>query len=74
VQPLLVVEVAGAGLVVVVVDDEARVTDVTRVDDAGAWVVLPGLPPPEHPTRVELITISSYQNVLLSPPYDSQPK
>jgi hypothetical protein len=74
VQPLLVVEVAGAGLVVVVVDEEARVTDVTSVDDAGAVVVLPGLPPPEHPTRVELITISSYQNVLLSPPYDSQPK
>lgn len=74
-QPLLVVEVAGAGLVVVVVDDEPRVTEVTRVvDDAGTAVVLPGLPPPEHPTRVELMTISSYQNVLVSPPYDSQPK
>jgi hypothetical protein len=33
-----------------------------------AGVVLP------HPTRLEAMTMSSYQNVLVSPPYDSQPK
>jgi len=32
------------------------------------------VPPAEHPTRVELIETSSYQKVLVSPPYDSQPK
>ena len=30
--------------------------------------------PNQHPTRVELTTMSSYQKVFVSPPYDSQPK
>ena len=31
-------------------------------------------PLPSHPTRLEPTSISSYQKVLTSPPYDSQPK
>ena len=83
--PLLAVEVAGAALLVeVVVEDEALVVvDLTRVVDwttaevvvlLGAALLEPPVPEPEHPTRDELTTISSYQNVLVSPPYDSQPK
>jgi hypothetical protein len=81
-QPLVV----GAAEVVVVVEAfvvEAVVpaeVEVTRVVDTFevelAFVVVgPVEPPlPEHPIRLEAIAISSYQNVLVAPPYDSQPK
>ena len=53
--------------------------EVTRVVDTFevvlAFVVVgPVEPPPEHPIRLEAIAMSSYQNVLVDPPYDSQPK
>ena len=82
--PLLAVEVAGAALLVDVVVEEALVVvDLMRVVDGtaaevlvllGAALLEPPEPEPEHPMRDELITISSYQKVLVSPPYDSQPK
>jgi hypothetical protein len=43
--------------------------------DAGREVVEPpGEPPAEQPTRLPAIATSSYQNVLVAEPYDSQPK
>ena len=83
VQPLLVLEVAGGALLTLltlltggtVVADEALVVDVLSVVDGPAGVVVvPGGVVPEHPTRDELTAMSSYQKVLVSPPYDSQPK
>lgn len=56
----------------VVIDVVGEVDDVAEVDeemdDVGEVPVL------VHPTRVDWIEMSSYQNVLASPPYDSQPK
>jgi len=62
----VVVVVGLTGVVVVLVLVGAVGDDV----DEGGGVV----PPPLHPTRVEETEMSSYQNVLASPPYDSQPK
>jgi hypothetical protein len=68
---LVVVEVAGlvvteAGLLVVLTAVVAAPVDEGRVLLTGG--VLP------QPTRLELMATSSYQKVLVSPPYDSQPK
>ena len=57
----------------------AAEVEVTRVVDAfdvelALEVVGPVEPPPEHPMRLEAIAMSSYQNVLVEPPYYSQPK
>lgn len=84
-QPLVV---GAADVVVEAFVVEAVVAaevDVTRVVDTfevelGLVVVLalevvgPVEPPPEHPIRLDAIAMSSYQNVLVEPPYDSQPK
>jgi hypothetical protein len=56
--------VAGGGLVVVV----RVVPPVPGTEVTGGVVV------PPQPTRDEVIETSSYQKVLVSPPYDSQPK
>jgi hypothetical protein len=79
-QPLVVgaadeVEVFEVAVVVV----GAAEVDVTRVVLAlevvlTLEVVGPDGPPPEHPMRLEVMAISSYQNVLAAEPYDSQPK
>ena len=65
------------------VDDDTLVVEVTRVVDETAVVLVllgtalldePPPPVPEHPMRDDATAISSYQKVLVSPPYDSQPK
>lgn len=63
------VDVGGAAALVVL----GGTTLVVNVEAAEAGE---GDDPPAaaQPTRVELMEISSYQNVLVSPPYDSQPK
>lgn len=56
---------------------EVADADVAGAVTAGADEVDPDegdAAPPSHPTRVEPTAISSYQKVLTSPPYDSQPK
>jgi len=55
-------------VVVVVLGGETGVVVVVFTDEVGGVVV------PEHPLRAEETTMSSYQNVFASPPYDSQPK
>lgn len=56
------------------VTDVDRVV-VTTVDDDEAFdVLVGGRLLPLHPTRDDAIATSSYQNVFVSPPYDSQPK
>jgi len=67
-------------VVVVVGDEVVTLPCVVVVVVGGALVEVDGedpVPVPEaalHPTRLEATAISSYQNVLASPPYDSQPK
>lgn len=59
------------GVVFVVLGGVMDVVDVVDMGGGGGgWEV----PVPLHPTRAEEMEISSYQNVLASPPYDSQPK
>lgn len=62
-----VVEVHTVVKVVDAVDLEVEV--VLKVEDPGEPE-----PEPEHPTRLDAMTMSSYQNVFAAEPYDSHPK
>jgi len=61
-------------VVVVVVDDVDEEVETGVVVLVVAVVVDDVVPVVLHPTRVEEMEMSSYQNVLASLPYDSQPK
>jgi hypothetical protein len=75
-------EVVEAFVVVAVVPAEVEVTRVVEAFEVelafevvlGLEVVGPEEPLPEHPIRLEAMAMSSYQNVLVAEPYDSQPK
>lgn len=76
-EEVVVVGFADEEVVMVVVVgfvDEEVVVVVLEVETGVVVVVVGEVPVELHPTRVEETAISSYQNVLASPPYDSQPK
>ena len=64
---------ADAFVVEAVVAAEVEVTRVVETLEVvlALEVVGPEEPPPEHPIRLDAIAMSSYQNVLVEPPYDS---